>query len=74
MLNKQTRQVIAFICQSGDMGDLVTWAEGSTRSTEDAARLLLAKLPPKTPGDNGARYTVRNLAHALRVRRETLAA
>jgi hypothetical protein len=56
------------------MEPLIIWAEKATRSTEEAAALLLAKLPPRVPGDNGARYTVRNLAHALRVRKESLAA
>jgi hypothetical protein len=73
-MKQSTREVVAFINQSPDMGDLITWAEKATRSTEEAARLLLAKLPPRVPGNGGARYTVRNLAHALTVRRESLAA
>ena len=74
MTNQATRKVTAFICQSLDMEPLIEWVEHATRSTEEAARLLLVKLPPKTPGRDGARYNVRNVAHALKVRKETLAA
>lgn len=72
-MKQSTREVCAFICTSLDIEPLIDWAERSTRSTEEAAALLLAKLPPRVPG-NGARYSLRNLSHALTVRRESMVA